>query len=247
MKRAGGLGVRGASVAALLMLWAPRAWAYRPFDLTDAEVAPPREFELELGPFQGARSGPDTSFVPGFVVNYGIAHRLELVAEDHNNIPIGSSDTSEPAETEPSFLVKGILREGGLQEKTGPSVALEVGVLLPVLPHPDGFGASSALIVSERWPAATVHVNVEVDLSREHHLDALGGAIVEGPHTWRIRPVGEAYVQHEGEGVTLLSALGGAIWTVSEDLSFDAAARAARVNAVNVLELRLGLTWAFAL
>ena len=143
--------------------------------------------------------------------------------------------------------MKGILREGVLQEKTGPSVALEIGALLPVLPHPDGFGASSALIVSERWPAATVHVNVEVDLSREHHLDALGGAIVEGPHTWRIRPVGEAYVQHEGEGVTLLSALGGAIWTVSEDLSFDAAARAARVNAVNVLELRLGLTWAFAL
>src|SRR4029078_9265085 len=99
MKRAGGLGVRGASVAALLMLWAPRAWAYRPFDLTDAEVAPPREFELELGPCQAAGGVPDASFVPEFVVNYGIAHSLELVAEDPNNIPIGSSDTTEPAET----------------------------------------------------------------------------------------------------------------------------------------------------
>jgi hypothetical protein len=208
-----------ASVVALLTLWAPRAWAYRPFDLTDAEVAPPREFELELGPCQGARSNRDTSFVPGFVVNYGIAHRLDLVAEDHSNISFGASNTAEPTATAPSFLVKGILREGALQEKTGPSVAVELGLLLPVLPHPDGFGASSALIVSERWPAAAVHLNAQVDLSRQHHLDALGGFIVEGPHTWRIRPVGEAYVEHEREGVTLLSGLAGAIWTVSDDLS----------------------------
>jgi hypothetical protein len=167
--------------------------------------------------------------------------------EDHNRLPIGSSGTSPPSQTAPSLLVKGILREGVLQEQTGPSVALELGALLPGLPGPDGFGASSTLIVSERWPAATVHVNVEADLSREHHLDLLGGAIVEGPYTWRVRPVGEAYVEHEGAAGTVLSALGGAIWQLRDNLSFDAAARAAREDTLAVLEVRLGLTWAFAL
>ena len=238
----------GASAAIAVAALSPaRAFAYRPFDLTDAEVAPAREFELELGPFAAVHSAEATSFAPGFVLNYGLMQRLELVAEDHNHIPVGSSDTPQTSQTAPAILVKGILREGVLQEHAGPSVALEVGVLLPVLPAPDGFGASSTLIVSERWPATTIHVNVQVDLSRDHHLDALGGAIVEGPYTWRIRPVGEAYVEHEGGSGTVLSALGGAIWQLREDLSFDAAARAAREDALAVLELRVGLTWAFAL
>jgi hypothetical protein len=248
MRHAGRRLAWGASAALALAALSPsRALAYRPFDLTDAEVAPAREVELELGPFAAVHTAGDTSLAPGFVLNYGLTRRVELVAEDHNRLAAGASETSPPSQTAAAILVKGILREGALQEQTGPSVALEVGVLLPVLPAPEGFGASTALIVSERWPATTIHVNVQVDLSREHHLDALGGAIVEGPHTWRVRPVGEAYVEHEGAGAIVLSALGGAIWQLREDLSFDAAARAARDDALAVLELRLGLTWAFAL
>lgn len=248
MKRPARLAGWGVLVTIAAFALSPaRAWAYRPFDLTDAEVAPPREFELELGPFAAVRTAGETSYAPGFVLNYGLMRRIELVAEDHNRIPFGGADTLPAAQTEPSILVKGILREGVLQEQTGPSVALEVGVLLPVLPDPAGYGASTALIVSGRWPTTTIHVNAQVDLSREHHLDVLGGAIVEGPHNWRVRPVGEAYVEHEGEGGTILSALGGAIWQLGEDLSFDAAARAARQDARAVVELRLGLTWAFAL
>jgi hypothetical protein len=235
------------AVLAALALCPSRAEAYRPFDLTDAEVAAPREFELELGPFQGAHTAQDTSLTPGFVLNYGLVRRVELVAEDHNRIPVGGGATSPAWMTEPSLLVKSVLREGVLQEQTGPSVALEIGLLLPVLPDPAGYGTSTTLIVSERWPATTIHLNAEVDVSRAHHLDVLGGAIVEGPHTWRVRPVGEAYVEHEGEGVTVLSALGGAIWQLRDDLSFDAAARAARENTLSLVELRLGLTWAFAL
>lgn len=234
-------------VLAALALSPSLAHAYRPFDLTDAEVAAPRELELELGPFQGVHTAEETSFAPGFVLNYGLMRRVELVAEDHTGIPVSGGTTSPAWTTEPSLLVKGILREGVLQEQTGPSVALEIGLLLPILPDPGGYGTSTALIVSERWPATTIHVNAQVDLSRSHHLDVLGGTIVEGPHTWRVRPVGEAYVEHEGEGVTVLSALGGAIWQLRDDLSFDAAARAARENALSVLELRVGLTWAFAL
>jgi len=232
----------------ILNLTPARAWAYRPFDQTDAEVAPPREFELELGPLAVVHtSGEGSALAPGFVFNYGLVRRLELVVEDHSRIPIGSASTPRTSESEPSVLVKGILREGVMQEQAGPSIALEVGALLPTLPHPGGFGAASTVIVSLRWPAATVHANVEVNYSREHQLEALGGAIVEGPHTWRIRPVAEGYVEREGEGMTLLSALGGAIWELRENLSFDAAARAAREAGAALFELRLGLTWAFAL
>ncbi|HXU03357.1 MAG TPA: hypothetical protein VN903_20465 [Polyangia bacterium] len=240
---------RAAVVALAALAIAPaRAWAYRPFDQTDADVAPPREVELELGPFAVVHtSGAGTTLAPGFVFNYGVVRRLELVVEDHNQFPVGSSSAPRTSESEPSVLVKGILREGVMQEQTGPSVALEVGALLPTLPHPDGFGAASTLIVSLRWPAATVHANAELDYSREHQLEALGGAIVEGPHTWRIRPVAEAYIQRESEGTTRLSALGGAIWELRERLSVDAAARAARDAGAALFELRLGLTWAFAL
>jgi hypothetical protein len=236
-------------IAATLALPLPlsRAWAYRPFDQTDAEVAPPHEVELELGPFAAVRTRQQTSLAPGFVFNYGLWRRVELVVEDDNRIPIGQSDTSQASESAPAILLKSILREGALQEQTGPSVALEAGVLLPVLPHPDGLGASTALIVSERWPATTIHANLEIVLSRDHHIDALGGAIVEGPITWRVRPVGEAYVEREGAGATIVSALAGAIWQLRDNFSVDGAARAAREDAAAVLELRLGLTWAFAL
>jgi hypothetical protein len=237
------------ALAALVPVLAPaRAWGYRPFDQTDAAVAPPQEFELELGPLAVVHtSGEGNALAPGFVFNYGLVHRLELVIEDHNRFPVGSSSTPRASESEPSVLLKGVLREGGLQDQTGPSVAVEVGALLPTLPHTDGIGASTTLIVSHRWPAATIHANVEVEYSPEHQLEALGGAIIEGPHTWPIRPVGEAYVEREGDGGTLLSALGGVIWELRENLSVDGAARAAREASLSVFELRLGFTWAFAL
>jgi hypothetical protein len=235
-----------AALALALTLAPAAARAYRPFDQTDAEVADRHEFELELGPFAALHDSEGTALAPGFVLNYGLLPRVELVVEDHNRIPVDGS-SSQTFETEPSVLLKGVLREGVLQAQTGPSIAFEAGLLLPSQPHPDGFGTSSTVIVSGRWPAGTVHANLEVAYSRDHHLDALGGAIVEGPHDWRIRPVAEAYVERERPGVTIVSALGGAIWEVREHLSVDAAARAARIDATPAVELRLGLTWAFAL
>ena len=189
---------RGRGGGASAALAPARAWAYRPFDQTDAEVVEVDGVELELGPFA-------VSHRPGHIVRARVRRQLRSHAAagagrggPQSHPGRASSDTPQTSQTAPSVLLKGVLREGVLQEHTGPSVALEVGVLLPVLPAPDGFGASSTLIVSERWPATTIHLNVQVDLSRDHHLDALGGAIVEGPHTWRICPVGEAYVEHEG-------------------------------------------------
>jgi hypothetical protein len=80
-----------------------------------------------------------------------------------------------------------------LQDRSGPSVASEVGVLLP-----------------------------------------------------SINGVGEVFLANERGARTVASVLAGGIWRVTQELSVDAAVRSAREAAGHVTEIRLGLTWAFA-
>ena len=63
----------------------------------------------------------------------------------------------------------------------------------PALPVAGGVGGSLAFITSQRWPAVTVHFDVEGDITREDDLAFTGGAIVEGPDAWTIRPVCEVF------------------------------------------------------
>ena len=67
--------------------------------------------------------------------------------------------------------VKTVLREGTLQNKTGPSIATEFGVLLPNSRGDSGLGASLAGIVSQRWDWGAIHLNGVASLTREHHGD----------------------------------------------------------------------------
>jgi len=96
-----------------------------------------------------------------------------------------------------ALSVKGILRRGTLQGGTGPSIATEIGLLLPTVGAESGTGASAAAIVSQRWSKVTLHVNGLLALSREHQLGGLGGAILEGPSTWVVRPVAEVFLERE--------------------------------------------------
>ena len=70
-----------AALAAILLM--PRAaWAYRPFEQTDADVADLHCIELELGPVALRRSPAELVLAaPSLVVNYGIAPGVELVVE----------------------------------------------------------------------------------------------------------------------------------------------------------------------
>ncbi len=66
------------------------------------------------------------------------------------------------------------------------------------------------------------------------------------PRTAEVGLAGE----RERGGTGTLSALAGFIWTVSPSLAIDGAVRAGRQDEaleehVNLLELRLGLTWSF--
>jgi hypothetical protein len=233
------------ALVALGLAWAGPALAYRPFDSTDASVADTGELEVELAPIGYLKSGAGRSLiVPHAVLNLGIAHDWELVLEGAQSVDLG--DMSQLHLVEPGAFAKTVVREGVLQGHGGPSVAVEIGALLPEVHGDSGVGASVNVIVSGQWPALTVHADAGVALSRSGHFAASGAVIVEGPHDWRVRPVAETLVDGEFDASVLISGLAGAIWKVSDGLAIDAAVRIGQVlREDSQVELRAGLTWAF--
>jgi hypothetical protein len=240
--------IRRLSTALLLATLAAPALAYRPFDSTDADVAGPGEFELELGPIGWLREGADQFRVsPAVVANLGLPWRSELVLEGQREVAL------DPAPGEPQssivdtgVFVKTVLREGALQDAGGPSVAAEYGILLPELHGQSGTGASVAGIVSQRWEAGTLHLNTALAWNRAHEPDLFLGAILEGPYSWAVRPVAEVFAEQASGASRTTSALVGAIWRARDDLTFDVGLRYAHSGEDAVREVRLGLTWTFS-
>jgi hypothetical protein len=221
---------------------APSALAYRPFDGTDADVAEHGDLELEVGPVQGERLGGATSYTPGSVINFGFAEGFEVVMDLDGVVGAGDSLLAS------DLLVKHVLREGCLQDRSGPSLALETGLLFPDLPvRGSGAGWIATLIASQRIEAVTVHINATGFYQREHQLGGFASIIGEGPADWPVRPVTELLVAHEGAGDNDASALAGVIWQQRKNLSFDGAILVAREDRAFGVGVRLGFTWAVAL
>jgi hypothetical protein len=141
--------------------------------------------------------------------------------------------------------LKGVLREGGLQEKTGPSIATEFDLLLPGIGDEAGAGVGLTGILSQRWRWATVHFNVAAALTREQHADYFLDTIIEGPDDWVVRPVCEfTYELDVGEFATRAGLIG-AIWQVNDHVAVDFAVRGALINDHTAGEIRAGITFAF--
>lgn len=230
----------------------PQALAYRPFDGTDADVAETGDFELELGPVHWY-SQRDAHYLlaPATVLNLGLVPRLELVADFQNYVGI-DVPAGQPRDQllDTDILAKYVLLPGVLQGKGDwPSVAAEFGPLLPNVNGVDAFGASTDVIVSQRWRGFTMHVNSWFELTRgDLHFDWFEGVILEGPFEAPVRPVSELYVEHEFvANVTTWSALVGAIWRARDGLDLDVGLREARVGDERATEVRLGLTWTIGL
>jgi hypothetical protein len=223
------------------------AQAYRPFDGTDAAVADKNQLEIELGPAEYRRQGAErTLFAPDTRYNYGFAPGWEAVVEGQVSHSLKGGVGGTSLVSNGAFL-KGVLREGVLQESTGPSLATEFGLLLPGIREDRGTGASLAGIVSQRWEWGTVHFNAAAALTRQQHADLFVGAIVEGPHDWPVRPVAELFYERDFGQLRTRSALIGAIWQVENDVALDVGLRGARVNDHTGCEIRAGVTFAFAL
>jgi len=237
-----GAGVLGLAAA----LCASPAVAYRPFDGTDAAVADVGELEIELQPAGPLREASQNFLLaPVTVVNLGFVKDWELVLQGQLTTPLS---TFEPTSlTDAGVLLKHVVRRGVLQDQSGPSIATEFGVLLPDSTGPSGVGASLDTIVSQRWDWGTVHFNVQAELTRDHHADLFVSTIVEGPYSWKVRPVAEVFYENEFGQAQTISGLVGLIWQVNDKLSFDVAVRQASLNGHSVRELRAGLTFGVSL
>jgi len=226
-------------------MWPSLAFAYRPFDGTDAAVADPGEVEIEFQPAGVRRTHEQTTLIaPATVINYGFAKNWELVIESQLETPLSPSGTSNL--TSSGVFLKHVLRPGVLQDQPGPSIATEFGVLLPDTIGPSGTGFSVAGIVSQRWDWGTAHLNVQGELTRNQNADVFTIVILEGPSKWTVRPVAEFAYEEEFRRAHTVSALIGAIWRVHDTLSFDVAFRRASTNGMQANEVRAGLTIGFS-
>ena len=146
---------------------------------------------------------------------------------------------------ESEALLKRVLREGSLQEKPGPGVATEFGILLPGVNDEHRTGAILTGIVSQRWHWGTVHLNARIELTREQHADYFLDTIIEGPYDCVVRPVAEIFYENDIGQFRTRSALIGAIWQVQDNIAVDFGLRGARVNDHTMGEIRAGVTFAF--
>jgi len=237
--------VRPSLVWICLLIGIGPASAYRPFDGTDAAVADKDKMEIELQPAGVLKdSSGKTLIAPAARFNYGFMENWEAVLEGQFENPLSAPGPASL--TAAGAFLKGVLREGSLQDKTGPSVATEFGVLLPDSRGPSQVGASLAGIVSQRWDWGAIHLNGVAELTREHHADLFAGVIIEGPSKWTVRPVAELFYEKEFGKSETVSGLVGLIWQVREDLAFDVGLRHALTDGHPVNEVRAGMTVAFS-
>ena len=236
----------GSAIVVAVATWAAPASAYRPFDGTDAAVADPGEVEIELQPAGVRRDDTQKTLVaPATVFNLGLPQEWEAVLEGQVETPFSPAGRSSLAAT--GAFLKHVLRDGSLQDKTGPSIATEFGLLLPEVHGDSRIGASISGIVSQRFDWGTIHLNAAAALLRDHNADFFLDAIVEGPITWKVRPVAEVFYEDEIGGSHTVSALVGAIWQARENLSFDVGIRHALTDGRPVDEFRAGVTFGFPL
>jgi hypothetical protein len=221
--------------------------AYRPFVGTDAAVADFGELETEFGPAEPMRAGSQRLLTSADTVfNLGVAEGWEAVLQGQA-VTLLSPGPVQTSLLGNEFSLKNIVREGVLQEKEGPSIAVEFGPLLPGVNGEPGTGATLGGIVSSRWGWLTTHVNAAATVTRSRHADAFFGTIFEGPWDWPVRPIAEVFYEREWAVAEMVSGLAGVIWQVNDKLAFDIALRDARVNHHTVNELRAGVTFGLPL
>lgn len=225
--------------------WSSVAFGLRPFDGSDADVAEPSELHIELGPVQPLKQGSERALIaPQLALSYGFVRNWEMVWEGEILHP-RSEEQQKTNLVDHGVFVKHLIREGSLQDRPGPSVATEIGLLLPGVNADRGTGASISGIVSYRWPSVEVHFSLLAAITREHDRALFTDVIIEGPREWRLRPVAELISEHEIDVSHARSVLIGAIWRSSDVLHFDAGVRESKTEDQRARELRAGVTYSW--
>ncbi len=220
--------------------------AYRPFESTDADVVDQGETEIELGYLNWEQlPGDDLYLTPQIVYNYGISNTLELVAEFEVEHPAdGKSELVDPA-----IFLKGMWREGVMQDKTGFSLAWEAGLLLPSsIEGEDRTGFEAIGILSGQISSVTYHINFGGGLDRVDHTSfGLWGVIGELPLQDNLKLVGEINGESLRGERAETSALLGVVWepSSSSGLSLDAAVRRGLSSNTPDWAATIGVTFSF--
>jgi hypothetical protein len=230
----------------LLLFPASVAWGYRPFVSTDAAVADVKEIEIELGYFNWQRERQENTFgVPSLVINYGLVPSLELVGEFALEEPVHGTVRL----ADPEVSLKGIIRDGFLQGKSGISLAFEAGLLLPSTGKQEKrLGFEALGILSGQLYGLNYHLNLGggVDRSQSHPF-MLWGMIVELPISETIRLVGEINGEAARETSADSSALIGFIWNAPlPNLALDAGIRRGISRTAADWMVTAGLTFSFS-
>ncbi|PYM18820.1 MAG: hypothetical protein DMD78_26510 [Candidatus Rokuibacteriota bacterium] len=227
-----------------MLLIPASAWAYRPFVSTDAAVADPKEIEIELGYFNLERTGRQNSIAtPSMVLNYGVAKNLELVGEFRLEV------SPQVEISDPGLSLKGVVKEGVLQDRLGLSIAVEAGLLLSsTLPREHGVGFEVTGIASGKVAPVTVHVNGGGGLDRDGHVFGIWGVIGELPLHSKLRLVGEVNGETTQGERPNNSALLGLIWQpTSKNVFLDAGVRHGISHAAPDWQFTIGLTFGFSI
>ena len=227
-----------------MLLIPASAWAYRPFVSTDAAVADPKEIEVELGYFNLERTGRQNSIeTPSMVLNYGVAKNLELVGEFRLEV------SPQVEISDPGLSLKGVVKEGVLQDRLGLSIAVEAGLLLSsTLPRGHGVGFEVTGIASGKVAPVTVHVNGGGGLDRDGHGFGIWGVIGELPLHSKLRLVGEINGDTTQGERPNNSALLGLIWQpTSKNVFLDAGVRHGISHAAPDWQFTIGLTFGFSI
>lgn len=223
-----------------LLVWSGDAFAYRPFDTTDAAVADLHAVEIELSPLSYRHDNDGTALIaPSLRLNYGFAKDWEVVLEgEANHFSRSPSQLSEAM-----LSVKTVLRAGSLQGQSGLSLGSEAAILLPGVGAQNGAGLEWTGIASQRWDWGTIHFNLAASLTREQHGAVFTGLILEGPDSWVVRPVAEFTYDHEFGGEEEVAGLLGAIWQLRDNFAFDFGLRHARMGGQSDDQIRAGVTF----
>jgi hypothetical protein len=242
--------IRSVAFSLLQIIWLlvfhNSAWGYRPFVSTDAAVADFKEVEVELGYFNLERAKRRSNFIiPTVVLNYGIMPRVEVV---------GEFAVEEPAHartrlTDAGLSLKAIVREGVLQEKSGPSLAIEAGPLFPsTVGAEKRFGFKGLGILSDRLALLTYHLNIGGGVEREKNNAFFDwGIIVELPVTTRLRLVAEMNGENVRRTPADTSGLFGFIWEAPFHNTFvDAGIRKGISRGASDWLFTTGLTFGFS-
>ena len=199
---------------------------------------------MELGSFNLEHTRHENTITtPSLVLNYGFLTNWEVVAE----FTVEASPEFEV--TDPGLFVKGVLREGVLQDKPGLSIAVEAGALLPsTLPHEHGVGLEAIGIVSGKVAPVTVHVNGGGGLDRDdRHAFGVWGVIAELAVHPKLRLVGEVNGETIQDARPNNSAQLGVIWQpTSANLFLDAGVRHRISQAAPEWQFTMGLTVGFS-